>query len=133
METITIKEDISVLTYNANSFPEGIAEAHHYIQRYSANLADRTIFGISRPENGKIIYRAAIKESDMQNNSSNLDKFIIKKGDYISIFVEDYLNDAMSIYNAFQILTKHTGIDPEAYCIEWYLGENNVRCMIKLL
>ena len=46
----------------AKSFPEGILEAHqtlHALVPYSQN---RKYFGISRPENGNIVYKAAAEE-----------------------------------------------------------------------
>lgn len=133
-EIFSISEDIHVLTFKASSFPQGIAEAHTKIQSQFSNIHEKTIFGISRPENGNINYWSAIKLTHYGNTDDfGVGQFTISKGEYISIMVNNYIEDPLSISSAFQSLTRHPGIDPEAYCIEWYLGEKDVKCMIKLI
>lgn len=56
----------------------------------------------------------------------------LKSGRYVSILLHDYYKDLESIGNAFQELLKHPDIDPHGYCVEWYLSEKDVRCMVRL-
>ena len=50
-----------------------------------------------------------------------------------TLLIENYIIDITAIAKAFQLLIAYPGIDPEGYCIEWYLNENDVRCMIRIV
>ena len=133
MEKFHLDQDIEVLTFTAESFPEGIEGAHIKIQNLIKSAPARRSFGISRPEKGKIKYMAAAEQLfPNELDDSSLDKFVIVKGEYISLIVKDFRKDVASIDKAFNSLISQQGIDPEGYCIEWYLGDNDVQCMIRL-
>jgi hypothetical protein len=42
------------------------------------------------------------------------------------------MKDIQSIERAFKRLLSYPGIDPQAYCVEWYLDGKDVRCMVRL-
>jgi len=135
MEKFTIEEDIKVFCEPAKSFPGGIIEAHKELHSIITSSAERRYFGISRPDaKGIIIYDAAAEEI-YQGEAEELgcEKFVIQSGQYISLLIEDYVNDITTIAKAFQLLISYPGIDPEGYCIEWYLNEKDVRCMVRLV
>ena len=140
MEKFELDNDIPVLYVKADSFPDGIIEAHQKLHSLVPFSADRRYFGISRPEDGVIIYKAAAEEINQgEAKKLSLETFVIKEGQYISITIKDYTRDVQSIGKAFQKLTSQPGIDPNGYCIEWYLPsgkpglpDKDVRCMIKL-
>ncbi|HWZ03947.1 MAG TPA: hypothetical protein VNX40_10095 [Mucilaginibacter sp.] len=135
METITNDNDIKVLYVTAKSFPEGIMEAHqqlHTLVPFSASTS-RKYFGISRPEGGPIVYRAAAEEiSPGEAERLHCDTLILKKGKYISSIVNNYMNDIQSIDRAFKALLSHPHLDPNGYCVELYLNDTDVQCMIRL-
>ena len=134
MEEITLEEDIKVFCETAKSFPDGIMEAHRELHSIVPLPDERRYFGISRPnDKGIIIYQAAAEEI-YQGEAEELgcNTFVIKGGKYISLLVPDYINDVQGIRKAFQKLTSHPGIDPNGYCIELYLNEKDVKCMIRL-
>lgn len=135
MEKFTIEEDIKVFCETAKSFPGGIIEAHKELHSIITSSAERRYFGISRPNTkGIIIYDAAAEEI-YQGEAEELgcEKFMIQSGQYISLLIEDYVHDITAIANAFQLLITYPGIDPAGYCIEWYLNEKDVRCMVRLV
>lgn len=133
METIHLDENIKVCCVEAASFPEGIAAAHEKLHGLVHGPGKRRYFGISRPENGKIIYKAAAEELHA-NEAAELKcaPFVIPRGEYISAMVENYPEHPEKISKAFQQLTAYPGIDPQGYCIECYLDAQTVRCMIRL-
>jgi hypothetical protein len=135
METITIDKDIKVLYVAAKSFPDGIMKAHqqlHSLVPFSTSTA-RKYFGISRPEGGPIIYRAAAEEINPgEAEKLNCETLILKKGKYISSTVNNYMKDLQSIDRAFKELLSHPHLDPNGYCVELYLNDKDVRCMIRL-
>jgi predicted transcriptional regulator YdeE len=135
MKTFTLQNDIVVFCITANSFPEGIPEAMQRIHSLAPSVEGRKYFGISRPENGgAIVYKAAAEEIQKgELGSHGLEEFIIPKGEYINTVVHDFPGNIPAIGGAFQeILHGEFDIDPEGYCIEWYLDDKDVRCMVKL-
>lgn len=134
METITLDKDINVFFVTAKSFPDGVLDAHNKLQELVPFLADRNYFGISRPENGLLVYRAATEEkSQGEAEKYKCDTLILKKGEYISLTVNDFKKNPQSIQKTFQKLFSNPGLDPQGYCVEWYLNDKEaVKCMIRL-
>ena len=133
METITLENDIKVFYITAKSFPDGIIDAHRKLHELVPFSTDRKYFGISRPENGTIVYKAATEETSQgEAEKLNCDTLILKKGKYICLTINDYMKDLQSIERAFKTLLSHPNLDPEGYCVEWYLNNKDVKCMIRL-
>ena len=133
MENYNLEKDIKVFCITAKSFPEGVLEAHQSLHSLVPYSSDRKYFGISRPENGVIIYKSAAEELEKGELSKHgLEEFIIKKGNYISIVIKDFMKNIPAIGNTFKELTAHKGIDPNGYCIELYKNDDELRCMVKL-
>lgn len=134
MEKYRLDHDIKVLCVSAKSFPDGIMEAFDKLHSLLPVSAKRQFFGISRPnENGVIGYKAAAEELVQGEAGKAIHElFVIQGGEYISLVINDYLNDIPAIGNAFHQLIAHPDIDPYGYCVEWYFNEKDVRCMVKL-
>ena len=133
METIAIDKDIKVFYVTATSFPDGIMEAHQKLHSRVPFSTNRRYFGISRPENGVIVYKAAAEEINRGDAEKyNCDSLTLKKGNYISVTIHDYMKDISSIGKTFQKILSDPNIDSEGYCVEWYLSQKDVRCMVRL-
>lgn len=133
METTIFENDIKVFYVAAKSFPEGIMDAHNTLHSLVPFSSERKYFGLSRPENGPIEYKAAAEElAEGEAEKFKCPTLIIKNGSYVSMIIEDYTTDIPSISNAFQQLLEYPGLDPQGYCVEWYLNEKDVKCMIRL-
>ena len=134
METIQIDKDIRVLYITAISFPDGVMAAHQQLHALLPNATQRRLFGLSRPENGgQIIYKAAAEELHPgEAEELKCDSMIIKKGNYACITINNYMKDIPAINNAFQQLTALPDIDPQGYCVEWYLNDKDVKCMVRI-
>lgn len=135
MEIFTLDSDVKVFCETAISYPGGIVKAHQELRSIVPFAAERRYFGISHPnEKGVVIYKAATEEI-YQGEAEELgcETFTIERGQYISLLIPDYIYDDQSIAKAFQVLSAHPDIVPEGYCIEIYLNEKDVRCMIRLI
>jgi len=134
MEKYHLEQDIKVFYVEASSFPEGIKPAYEKLHSLIKSPAGRRFFGISYPERpGKIIYKAAVEESyPGEAEGLGCETFIIKKGEYINIYIRDFMKDISAIGKAFSELLKDPQIDPQGYCLEIYEGMNNVRCLVPL-
>ncbi|MEQ2526732.1 transcriptional regulator [Robertmurraya yapensis] len=131
METVVIEQDIKVLYVTAVSFPEGIEAAHERLHEIIPYSKERRYFGLSRPENGLIVYRAAAEQFE-QEKDINCESLIIKKGKYRTITVPNYKNDLQKITKVFDELISYSDIDPNGYCVEWYVGNEDMKCMVRL-
>lgn len=137
MKKVTIDNDIKVFYVTAKSFPESVPETYEILKARITTINDnRKYFGISYPnEKGTIIYKAAAEELEIgEAEKYGCETFIIKKGKYICIEIKNHFQDASSIGNAFQKLLAHPDIDPQGYCLEWYLNltDADVKCMVRL-
>lgn len=133
METINLENDIKVYCITAESFPDGVLQAHQALHAKIPFSTDRRYFGLSRMENGKIIYRAGAERTAADPFDKNVqEELTIPAGIYQSLIVKDFMNDVPAIGTAFDQLIHLPGIDPDGYCIEWYTSDKDVRCMVKL-
>lgn len=134
MDSFTLDEDIKVMCITATEFPDGIERAHIQLHAMLAEKERRRFFGISwRKENGEIIYKAAADEMESgEAEKLGLETFTIKKGPYNSFYIRDFMQDVGSIKRAFKLLLSQHEVDPDGYCLEWYMGDNDVKCMVPL-
>lgn len=134
MESIFLARDIKVFYVTATSFPDGIQGAYQKLHSLIGSPADRQFFGISYPETpAKIIYKAGVEESyPGEGEQLGCETFIIKKGQYISIYIKDFMKDIPKIGRSFQELLADQRIDPNGSCVEEYINDKDVRCMVRL-
>lgn len=133
METTIIEDDINIMYVTATSFPAGIQAAHEKLHSLVPFSSERKYFGVSRPENGVIVYRAAAEQLKKgEAESLELESLVIRKGNYISLTINNFVEDLLSIKRAFKKLLSYPGLDPQGYCVEWYLSSQDVKCMIRL-
>ncbi len=135
MEYLKLENDIKVFYVTASSFPEGIKEATEKLHSLFLFSQERSVFGLSRPENGgHIVYRAAAEEVEKgEALRLGCETLVIQKGNYISMTVDDFRKDPSAISSAFEQLLNHPNLDPQGYCVEWYeTNKESVKCMIRL-
>jgi len=134
METFFLDSDIKVLCVTAKSFPNGIMEAFDKLHSFVPFGEKRRLFGISRPnKQGIIIYKAALEEIYQgEAEKFGCESFVIQKGKYIYLDRTDYAKDISGMGEAFHELISQPNIDPNGYCLEWYLNEKDVRCLVRL-
>ncbi len=134
MEKFNIQSDIVVFCIQAASFPEEVKAAHEKLHSLAPYSTERNYFGISFPNrNGKIQYYAAVTELTKDELAPHsLEKFIIPKGKYNCEIIENHMKDIPAIGNTFQKMIQKPEIDPKGFCLEWYISETAVRCMVKL-
>ena len=133
-EQYSIDKDITVLCITASSFPDGVQAAHKKLHSLFPASERRTFYGISYgDETGSIIYKAATEQlHEGEARQLNLETFTIRKGKYITEFLHDWRKDEASVGKTFKKLLSDPGIDKKGYCLEIYLNENDVRCLVPL-
>lgn len=133
MQTFQIHKDIRTFYVQASSYPDGVLAAH---QKLHSLVGDpkRNYFGISwgQPDGG-ILYRAAVEElHEGEAEKMGCETFIIPKGDYLAEIVRDYMKNPAPIGKAFQQMLAAPDLDPNGFCLEMYLTDTEVRCLVKL-
>lgn len=134
VEIYHLDHDIKLFCITAESFPEGILDAFQKLHSLLSSTEERNFFGISFPDkNGEIIYRAAVEESySGEAKNYNCETFLLKHGNYISIYLNNISDDPQKIKSAFDKLLANPDIDPEGCCVEMYSNNFEVRCMVRL-
>ena len=134
IEKYSIDKDIRLVCVQATSFPPGVQAAFQKLHALVPDGSTRRNFGISRPEGGGgIVYKAAVEEKyDGEAKELSAEGFTVKKGEYNSILINDFMNDIQSIGRAFTELLAQPGIDPQGYCLEWYQQGKDVLCLVPL-
>jgi len=129
-----IDKDIKLLCITASSFPEGVQMAHKKLHALFPARERRTFYGISYPDkSGNIIYKAAANQiNEGEAMQFNLETFTIRKGKYISEVLKDWRKNEMSVGKTFKKLLSDQKIDKKGYCLEIYLNENDMRCLVPL-
>lgn len=134
MNTLHLPDNIAAFYVLAASFPDGVQQAHERLHALIPYSRDRHYFGISHGgPDGKIRYMAAatkLEPGDLKKN--DLPEFLIQKGTYCYVDVDDFMQKISLIGETFEQLLKHPQLDPTGYCLEWYLNQHTCRCLVKL-
>lgn len=132
METRKIEEDIVVFYVEATSFPDGVLAAHQKLHSMIPFTTERKFFGISRPEDGAIRYKAGVEELSADEGASyGCKTLVLKGGNYYNITITGFMKNISAIGEAFQQILQQPDIDQNGYCIEWYYNDNDVHCMVR--
>ena len=130
-----LDSDIHVVCVKANSFPGGVTAAFEKLNSLIQSSEPGRIFGISYSDGHKnITYKAgAAEKSEDEAGRLGCERFTIKKGEYTSLFIQDFMKNIPAIGEAFREMCRDQRIDSDGYCIEMYLNNNkDVLCMVKL-
>lgn len=134
MEIYKIEKDITLMYVEAASFPDGIEEAFKKLEALLPKQENRNFFGISyMGENNNIIYKAAAEESyPGESEKYHLNSFTVRKGNYISETITNWRNNVSLIGSTFQKMLEQQNIKPDGYCLEIYINETDVQCLVPL-
>jgi len=134
MEKYELKEDVKVFYVQAKSFPEGVVEAFQTIENIDPSMKQRIFYGISNPDQtGTIIYKAAVEEAyEGEGAKYGHKSFVIKKGQYMTETIYDFMTKIPEIGLSFQRLLTTPQLDMNSSCIEWYKSSKEVMCMVRL-
>jgi hypothetical protein len=134
MEPFHLDHDITLLCLKADSFPDGVMAAWNKLYSLLGTREGRHAFGISWSDSkGGIIYKAAVEESYAgEAEKLGCETHVAKKGAYSSIYIPDFPSDMQSFSRAFRELLTDSRLDPQGMCVEMYINDKEVRCMVRL-
>jgi len=130
MQVYKLTEDIKVICVEATSFPGGIKDAFEKLYQLIPDAKNRAVFGISKPQNGIIRYRAAVKQyTEGEGTTIGYPNFVIEKGTYLAETLMDWQQNEMMIMSIFNRLVADKRLDGSAHCIEWYKSDTELLCL----
>lgn len=135
MQPYYLDQDIRLCCVPAKSFPDGVMAAFQQIMKiFPDQQGKRRLFGISWPDGkGGMTYKAAVEEKFKgESEQLGLDTYLLKKGEYLSTTVHNFMNDIPSIGKAFQQLVAAPGVHPDTIGVEEYISNTDVRCMVPM-
>ena len=134
MEKLTIPHDLKVFGVHVNTFPNGISDAFDALIKRIPNGEKRSYYGISdMSEDGRILYYAAAEEKfEGEGKKYNCDIYIVKKGEYLTVTLNNWRKKTDSIKDVFEAMMSDERIDKTNPCIEWYKNNDEMLCMVKL-
>lgn len=129
-----LTNDIKVISITASSFPEGIFGAFQTLHKLLPTTNGREFFGVSRPnEEGTITYKAAVEEAYTgEAEKYGCETFVIPKGEYLGKMVTQFRKDEFMIPKTFKTLLSDPRIDAKGFCLEVYLSDEDVMCLVRL-
>lgn len=134
MEIVHINKDITISCVKATSFPDGVKHAHEKL-RLKTGITDKDIcYGISFPDpNHQIQYWAGVEDHVfLKGLPEGFESRVIPAGNYLSIIVKDFMAHMAEIEYVFRKMIADPRIDPTGACIEKYLPDGNLQCMVRL-
>ena len=134
MEKYTLSKDMKIILLQAKSFPDGIEETFNELIKKIGGPAGRTFFGISHGSaNNSIIYKAGVLESfEGEGKKLGCETIVIAKGDYMTITIKNWQQHKEKFGEAFMELLADPNMDRSFPCVEWYKGDDEVLCMVKI-
>lgn len=132
MQEYVIEKDIKLLCVTAASFPAGIQAAFSRIHSIVPGAGTRAAYGISHGSPYGIIYKAGVTALQGEHGEQyGCEEFIIRKGRYIGCVV-NWKENVRQIGETFQALLADPRIDKNGACVEEYINDDEVKCMVRL-
>jgi len=132
MKTVSLPNDIKVFGMQVKTFPLGISEAFDKLVKMIPGGFNRSFYGISYMEEGKMIYYAAAEELDPgEAEKYSCKRLTIEKGEYLTEALNNWRSKTDQIKDIFSQLVNDERADKTKPGVEWYKDENEMLCMIK--
>ncbi|HVS96393.1 MAG TPA: hypothetical protein VHE54_07895 [Puia sp.] len=134
METYMLDHDVRLCCFSADSFPDGVMAAFQRLNARVPGHEGRRLFGLSWPDGkGSMIYKAAVEERyPGEAEALGAEHYTLKKGEYLGLEVNNFMDDIPSIGRAFRQLVAAPGVHPNTMGVEEYLSGTLVRCMVPM-
>jgi hypothetical protein len=133
MEIYSIENDIPVFCKRISQFPIGIKEGFDELAA-KFGMQGRAFYGISgMDESCNIIYDCAVTEKEKGEGVKNgYEPFLITKGDYLSVTLTDWMSRTDEIKVKFGELMADPRFDDTCKCVEWYISDTEMMCLVRV-
>lgn len=133
MDSFTFQEDLPVICITATGGRDGGADAMATLRNRLPENERRQFFGIFWPGRDGGTYKAAASTFDSDGDAlEGLGHFTIRNGPYNGFYIKDYKSQPGTVAKAFDLLRGEHEVDPDGYCLEWFVNDEDVKCMVPL-
>lgn len=133
MQTFRIEKDVPLFGVQAGSFPDGVGQAWQDLHKLLPATNGRRFFGISHgTKDGGIVYTACVEEVfGGEAESLGCRRWVLPKGEYIGETIHGFMQQLPKIGETFRALLSRNDYDKAGACVEQYLNDADVVCMIR--
>lgn len=134
MEILNLKSDIHVFGIEVSDFPHGIGEAFDSLIKIVPEGFGRPYYGISfKSPDEKMVYLATAEEKTLgEAEKYNCRRYVIEKGDYLTVTIRDWRTKTDSIKDVFHQMVQDDRADCSKPCVELYKNDDEMICMVKV-
>lgn len=133
MKYFDLEKPITLCCTRAESYPQGVRQAHDTLHEFCPDYTSRTYFAVSYGGKDGITYMPGVTEHFPGELAQfPLEQFTLKKGRYAYIDLDNFMQNLPQLRLIFDELLQHPDLDTGGYCLEWYLNANVCRCLVKL-
>ena len=132
MQQIQMKESRKLIGLKAESFPNGVVPAFDALEKKVGK--GRKVYGMSRGDGkSNIDYWACVLENTNERPPMGCEELEVKAGTYVSERLSNWQGREEILGQTFQTLYSHPQVDPNGYCVEEYLDNGDVLCMVRII
>lgn len=130
-----IDKDIELIYELATDFGQDIAQTFvRLAEKVGHSGEKRDCYGfISKTASGMQYHGAFTQLNPNEGHDKSIPTFIIPKGKYYSILIENWNQKILEIGPTFDQILKSGLVDRTSPCIEFYQTEKDLVCMVKSL
>ena len=132
MDSFTFQEDLPVVCITATGGRSGAQQAMETLRSLLPFHERRQFFGLFWPGRDGGTYKAAASTFDTDGQNELLGRFAIKNGPYNSFYIKDHRSQPGAVEKAFEMLRGEHEVDPDGYCLEWFVNDQDVKCLVPL-
>jgi predicted transcriptional regulator YdeE len=133
MKEVQINEELRLSCIKATSFPQGIVPAFTNLEQKIGGASGRAFYGLSRGNKNGIDYWAAVLSKHGEKLPAGLEEIVIAPGTYLTAQLSNWRGNEVIIGQTFQKMLDEPRLDPDGYCIEKYLDDDDVICMVRII
>jgi predicted transcriptional regulator YdeE len=131
MEKYNLTNDVKVFGTEVKIFPGGIGEAFDELVKMLGGF-NRSFYGISKFDNGKMVYYAAAEETfPGEAGKYDCKTYTIEKGEYLTEIIKNWRSKTECIKDVFQKLIDDDRVDNTKPAVEWYKNDDEMLCMVQ--
>lgn len=133
IESYVIASPILLWIFPAENFGEGIAQSFVQLANNLGHQGEkRDCYGIVTKEEEAMVYYAGMSPLPADNDRPNtLKTYEILAGSYAMIRISDWNQNLLHIGPTFDQILKSGLVNPSSPCIEYYISENELYCMVQ--
>ena len=132
MEIFQLPQEYRLLCKKVNKFPEGIGDAFENLYRQLPCPHKRNYFGISwMDEQQQVNYQVAA-ERRADDVCEEFEDRVLPKATYLVVRIMNWYEHLSDIKGVFGALMADMRTDKSFPCVEWYLSDDEMLCMMKI-